>query len=100
MWFLNSAGVERLLSSGLPTPPGLDTHTGRLFDEDAWLRRALGSRLPSLGALGADLARLGVTGVTDMNPTNGDTDRAGAQSDSPLPARNVETCPGAAVMGL
>lgn len=75
MWFLNGKAVEQLLASGLPPPPGLDSATGRLFDEDAWLRQALAGRLPDLGALGTDFARLGVTGVTDMNPANATAER-------------------------
>ncbi len=73
MWFFNSAGLELLLSHGA-APPGLeridDHYTGRLFDEDAWLRRTLGSTPPSFALVGAALARVGVTGLTEMSPTN------------------------------
>src|SRR6202008_4377470 len=50
--------------------------TGRLFDEDAWLRRALANRPPPLDLVGAELAAMGVTGVTDMTPDN-DAEAAG-----------------------
>lgn len=69
MWFLNGAALALLLEQG-PPPPGLDVATGRLFDEDAWLRQTLGGRPPSFAAVGAMLARHGVTGLTDMSPAN------------------------------
>jgi predicted amidohydrolase YtcJ len=74
MWLLNSAALELLLATGDP-PAGMERaagrFTGRLFDEDAWLREALGSAPPDLSAISAALARLGVTGLTDMTPQNG-----------------------------
>lgn len=73
MWFLNSRALDALLADHAP-PPGLEREggrfTGRLFDEDAWMKQALGSRPPSLAAVGAILARAGVTGLTDMSPAN------------------------------
>lgn len=73
MWFLNSAALDILLADHAP-PPGLEREdgrfTGRLFDEDAWMKRALGSHPPCLAAVGAILARAGVTGLTDMSPAN------------------------------
>ena len=73
MWFLNSRALDVLLADHA-APPGLEREggrfTGRLFDEDAWMKRALGSRPPSLAAVGAILARAGVTGLTDMSPAN------------------------------
>lgn len=74
MWLLNSLAIAELLSRAA-APPGLErdgqTYTGRLFDEDAWLRAALGSSPPDYGAVSAELARFGVTGITDMSPGNG-----------------------------
>jgi predicted amidohydrolase YtcJ len=73
MWFLNSAALDILFADHAP-PPGLQREdgrfTGRLFDEDAWMKQALGSRPPCLAAVGAILARVGVTGLTDMSPAN------------------------------
>ncbi|MFC0206344.1 amidohydrolase family protein [Novosphingobium soli] len=73
MWLLNSRALSELLVAG-PPPPGMeragDRFTGRLFDEDAWLRKALGSTPPDLGAVSVELARHGVTGMTDMSPRN------------------------------
>jgi predicted amidohydrolase YtcJ len=71
MWFFNSAGIDALLASGLDAPAGLDRDTGRLFDEDRWLRSALAGTPPDLAPIGRDLARYGVTGLTDMSPANG-----------------------------
>lgn len=74
MWFLNSLALETLLDCAAP-PPGLEREngrwTGRLFDEDVWLRRRLQSAPPDLAGVGAALAEFGVTGVTDMSPANG-----------------------------
>jgi predicted amidohydrolase YtcJ len=73
MWFLNSLALEKLLQHSAP-PPGLERdqagYTGRLFDEDAWLRTAMGSVPPDFADVSAHLATLGITGVTDMSPAN------------------------------
>lgn len=61
LWCLNSAALEEL---GLAT-----SHPdGRLWREDELLRARRASAVPNLAALGARLARLGVTGVTDATP--------------------------------
>lgn len=79
MWLLNSAAIDALLAKAAP-PPGLrregGRYTGHLFDEDAWLRRALGSTPPDFTAISARLARWGVTGLTDMSPRNDAADAA------------------------
>ncbi|HUD28266.1 MAG TPA: amidohydrolase family protein [Novosphingobium sp.] len=73
MWLLNSRALDELLAIAEP-PPGLEREgerfTGRLFDEDAWLQQALGSLPPDFAEVSAELARRGVTGVTDMSPRN------------------------------
>lgn len=73
MWLFNSAGLDAVLASASP-PPGLEREagkfTGRLFDEDPWLRRALASAPPSFANVSARLASFGVTGLTDMTPHN------------------------------
>ncbi|WP_316723916.1 amidohydrolase family protein [Sphingobium sp. KCTC 72723] len=69
MWFLNSLAMDLLLRNTAP-PPGLDRATGQLFDADLWLRQTLGSVPPDLSDIGRDLARMGVTGMTDMSPAN------------------------------
>lgn len=74
MWLFNSAGLERLLEKAAP-PPGLEMEngrpTGRLFDEDSWLRSVLGAAPPEFSAVSRELATFGVTGLTDMSPSNG-----------------------------
>lgn len=73
MWLLNSLALSTLLENSDP-PPGLerDEHgfTGRLFDEDAWLRAALRSEPPDFAVVSARLASYGLTGITDMSPGN------------------------------
>lgn len=73
MWILNSAAAAR---TGLEaaTEPGVERAdngraTGRIWRADTWLR----SRLPDTGppdltAVGARLARYGITGITDATP--------------------------------
>ena len=73
MWLLNSPALAALLARTAP-PPGLERDggqfTGRLFDEDQWLRTVLGSTPPDFAAVSATLASYGVTGITDMSPRN------------------------------
>jgi predicted amidohydrolase YtcJ len=73
MWLLNSLALETLLHKTSP-PSGLESQdgsfTGRLFDEDDWLRTALAASPPSFGEIAGELARFGVTGVTEMSPRN------------------------------
>lgn len=71
MWLLNSVALELLKATDLPLPPGLDEQAGHLFDDDGWMRRALGGTPPDFTPVGAEYARLGVTGVTEMSPGNG-----------------------------
>jgi predicted amidohydrolase YtcJ len=74
MWFFNSAGLDLVLGSGHAPPPGMEQvggqWTGRLFDEDRWLRDVLAGTPPRFDAMGQALARLGVTGLTEMSPAN------------------------------
>ncbi len=72
MWIFNTAGLDLLLSSGITPPAALDRQSGRLFDDDLYLRRALGGALPSFARIGATLAASGVTGVTEISPGNDD----------------------------
>lgn len=73
MWLLNSMALEALLAHAEP-PPGLERDgagfTGRLFDEDQWLRQALGGQPPDLSEVSLKLASWGITGVTDMSIGN------------------------------
>jgi len=73
MWLFNSAGLAAILDGRVP-PPGLekagDRFTGRLFEGDAWLRDALAGRPPCFAAVGRMLANHGVTGLTEISPSN------------------------------
>lgn len=74
LWVLNTAGMAHL--PGRDLPPGAERDaagrpTGRFWREDQWLAGALPRSLPDLAALGRDLARLGLTGLTDATAHNG-----------------------------
>lgn len=73
MWFLNSAALDALLADH-EAPPGLERingrYTGRLFEEDAWLKATLAGRPPCFAEVGSMLARVGVTGLTEISPAS------------------------------
>lgn len=73
LWIVNSRAAERLsLADG--DHPGVERDatgapTGRLWRADAWLRDRLPrSHPPELAHVGRELARLGITRVTDATP--------------------------------
>lgn len=67
LWVLNSRALAALPADD--DPPGLDRASGRLFRGDAWLRARLPASPPPLAPIGARLAALGVTAVTDASVT-------------------------------
>lgn len=73
MWFFNSLGISEIIKHSAP-PNGLEQldgrWTGRLFDEDEWLRDTLKSTPPGFAEISAELTSYGVTGITDMSPAN------------------------------
>ena len=74
LWVLNTAALERL-DLGADTPDCVERDdqgapTGRIHRGDDWLRARLAQAPPSLAPVSADLARRGVTGVTDASVTN------------------------------
>ncbi|MFI1927916.1 amidohydrolase family protein [Streptomyces sp. NPDC020377] len=75
LWLVNSPALERLgalaAAHGGIERDATGRPTGRLWRADAWLREVLGGRPPSLRAVGARLAALGVTHVTDATPDQG-----------------------------
>ncbi len=84
MWILNSAGVARLgLDRGVDAR-GVERDdagraTGRLLRLDTWLREQIESgdtTRPCFARVGRQLARFGVTGVTDATPANGRSELA------------------------
>ena len=77
LWVLNSCALAHLrLAPGERLPAGAERAangelTGRFFDLDAWLGSRLQKAWPSLRDLSAELARHGITGVTDAGARNG-----------------------------
>jgi predicted amidohydrolase YtcJ len=99
LWILNTAAVEAADLEAAGDVDGIERDaagraTGRLWRRDEWLRSRVPGHPVDLRALGADLAALGVTGVTDTTPT---TDPgplrllAGAAAAGDLPQRLVVT---------
>ena len=82
LWVFNSAGLRTLgLQPDAPAneqsthlPAGLECKdnqlTGRLFDEDDWIKKHLPSSPPDLSQVSQNLASFGITGVTDTTPNN------------------------------
>jgi predicted amidohydrolase YtcJ len=89
LWMLNSVAIKAL---GAPPFPScverdrLGSPTGRIWRGDDWLREHLPSSVPSLKELGRDLARFGVTCVTDAGVNNG-PDEASLLTAAGLPQR-------------
>lgn len=72
LWILNGRALECLGPPGPDAPLAVRRGhgSGRFLDSDAWLRTRLGATRPDLGAISLELARRGVTGVTDATPAN------------------------------
>ncbi|MBP6383245.1 MAG: amidohydrolase family protein [Pseudomonadales bacterium] len=77
LWVLNSRALAHLrLAPGEILPPGAERAadgqlSGRFFDLDGWLGARLQKAWPSLREVSAELARRGITGVTDAGARNG-----------------------------
>lgn len=77
LWVLNSCALDLLqLTASEPLPAGVERDpdgglSGRFFDLDDWLGARIGRRWPSLAALSSELARFGITAVTDTGVNNG-----------------------------
>ena len=70
LWILNSRAIDLVMDADAPAALERDADgapTGRLWRGDAWLQDRIGRTAPDLARLGADLAALGVTGVTDAS---------------------------------
>lgn len=78
LWILNSAalrglGLLRTTNDSVQVHPSLELDTagnptGRVWRGDSWLRQQAPSEPPLLSQVGQELARLGITGVTDASP--------------------------------
>jgi predicted amidohydrolase YtcJ len=71
LWIFNSRALE-LLQAGDGDPlERIDGQlSGRLYDNDSWLRQRLGRQRPDLSEVSRSLASLGVTALTDTSPNN------------------------------
>jgi len=76
MWIVNSVAAEILRLDQRKDIAGIERNAtecanGRLFRLDNWLAEQLGPReIPNLSAVSRQLARYGVTGITDATPDN------------------------------
>ena len=73
LWILNSAALALVIADPMPDCVERDAQgrpTGRIWRGDDWLRSRLAASPPSLAGVRAELARRGVTGVTDTSVTN------------------------------
>ena len=74
LWVLNHRALAQL--GDLPLPAGAERIdngelTGRFWREDKWLGRALQHQPPEISSLGRELARFGITALTDAGAGNG-----------------------------
>lgn len=79
LWMLNSAALVQLGNGPWPDGAERDSDgrlTGRFWRCDTWLRTRLSGAVPDLGPLSQELARVGVTGVTDTGAGNGPAEAA------------------------
>lgn len=79
LWVLNSPALA--LIGDPPWPDAVETGacgrpTGRIWRGDDWLRSRIGGDPPDLAPLGRELARAGVTAVTDAGAHNGPAEAA------------------------
>lgn len=77
LWVLNSVALRAIMSKEDRLPSSVETDdagqpTGRIWRGDDWLLTRMPRVEPDLASLGARLARVGVTGVTDASVTTGE----------------------------
>jgi predicted amidohydrolase YtcJ len=72
LWVLNSRALELLeIRDSDPLERERGQPSGRLYDNDPWLRQRMGRGRPDLAEVSRHLASRGVTGLTDTSPGNG-----------------------------
>lgn len=74
LWILNTLALSKVVRNDWPKGAERDETgrlTGRFWREDKWLRSALPSMAPDLRGLGVQLARFGLTALTDAGSQNG-----------------------------
>lgn len=72
LWVLNSAALRQVLGPETPDCVERDATgraTGRIWRGDAWLSERIPRAPPPLAPVGADLARRGITALTDASAT-------------------------------
>nr|WP_245190358.1 amidohydrolase family protein [Leucobacter exalbidus] len=100
LWILSSAALRTLGllhnfdQAKLPHPSleldAIGNPTGRVWRGDRWLRELAPAKPPQLSRVGHELARLGITGITDASPeldTTALTAFEAAQRTGALPQR-------------
>jgi predicted amidohydrolase YtcJ len=71
LWIMNSRAVELLVSRADALGQVLEgAEDGRFFDQDVFIGRLIGHQEGDLHRASRHLARLGITGFTDMTPAN------------------------------
>lgn len=69
LWIINGAGLDRLREASADGRLPIGTQ-GRFFDQDAALGELWGQAPPPIEAASRRLAACGVTGLTDLTPSN------------------------------
>ena len=71
LWIMNSCAVEVLVSRAGALGKTLEgSEDGRFFDQDVTIGHLIGHQEGDLGGASRHLAALGITGFTDMTPSN------------------------------
>ncbi|HEX4504784.1 MAG TPA: amidohydrolase family protein [Alphaproteobacteria bacterium] len=71
LWILNSRALDIVAQGDTPLETADGRFTGRLYDNDGWLRERIGATEPPIRAASDFLLSRGVTGITDTTPGNG-----------------------------
>lgn len=74
LWILNSAGLDAINSAAAKLSPSeqrrIQSDDGRLYDLDRLVGKLIPKEPPDMRQASQRLAAYGITGVTDMTPTN------------------------------
>ena len=71
LWIMNTRAVELLVSRAVASGKILEgSEDGRFFDQDVVIGQLIGHQEGDLHRASRHLARLGITGFTDMTPAN------------------------------
>ena len=74
LWILNSAGLARVAQDASPSTDAprkeQPDQDGRFYDQDRHLARRWGLSPPAIARASRELAKYGITGITDLTPSN------------------------------